>query len=113
MSEPVNLDALRAVIQEARGIGGQEPVFRSPPREKPEKIKPGKGFGKRLRTNGFGTLSLDEQERFQQSLRAHSIDFGLVGKGIGREVVLPQSSLEGEMAEVIRNLLASFGLAIG
>jgi hypothetical protein len=107
------MDALRAVIQEARGVAGQEPVFSSPPMEKPEKIKPGKGFGKRLRTNGFGTLSLDEQERFQQSLRVHSIDFGLVGKGISREVVLPQSSLEGEMAEVIRNLLASFGLAIG
>jgi hypothetical protein len=87
MLEPVNLDALKAIIREAREMGGQEPLMEGAPSEKPEKVKPGKGFGKRLRTNGFGTLSFDEQERFQQSLRAHSIDFGLVGKGIGREVV--------------------------
>jgi hypothetical protein len=106
------MDALREVIRDARGVEGQD-IAKREEKVKLEKAKPGKRFGRGLRTNGFGTLSLDEQEQFQQSLRARSIDFGLVGKGLGREVILPQSSLEGETAEVIRNLLASFGLAVG
>jgi hypothetical protein len=112
MSEPVNLDALREVMQDARGVEGKD-IAKREDKVKLDKGKPGKRFGKGLKTNGFGTLSLDEQEQFQQSLRAHSIEFGLTGKGLDREVILPQSSLEGETAEVIRNLLASFGLAVG
>lgn len=110
MSEPVNLDALREVIRDVRGMAGPEPAAE---RAQPEKAKPGKVSGKRLRTSGFGLLSLDDQERFMGGLRAQDIEFGLVGKGVDREAVLPQSSLEGEPAEALLNLLASFGLAVG
>jgi hypothetical protein len=69
--------------------------------------------GGRLRTHGFGLLSLDEQQQFQRELRARSIDFRLVGKGAGQEVSLLKASVDGDLSEVIRNLLAKFGLAIG
>lgn len=109
MSEPVNLDALSEVIRDARQTDRQEPAAAQPEKTKPEKAEP----GPRIRTSGFGTLSFDEQERFMEGLRARGIDFELAGKGAGREAVLPQSSLEGESAEAVLNLLASFGLAVG
>lgn len=108
MSEPVNLDALREAVRGAKNIDGQEQVVKGAERVKLEKAK----SGERLKTNGFGKLSLDDQERFMQGLRAKNIEFGLVGKGVDREVVLPQSSLEGKLAEVVMSLLASFGLAV-
>jgi hypothetical protein len=108
MSEPVNLDALREAVRDAKNIDWQEQAVKGAERVKLEKAK----SGERLRTNGFGTLSLDDQERFMQGLRAKDIEFGLVGKGADREVVLPQSSLEGKLGEVVMSLLASFGLAV-
>lgn len=110
MSEPVNLDALREVIREAGRVDQPPPGL---PAEEKARVKPAKGPGKGIRTCGFGSLSLDEQERFQRELRAQGIEFGLAGKGPGREVVLPPSSVEGESYEAILNLLAAFGLAIG
>jgi hypothetical protein len=108
MSEPVNLDALREAVRNAKNVDGQEQVVKGAEKSKLEKAK----SGERLRTNGFGKLSLDDQEQFMQGLRAKDIEFGLVGKGADREVVLPQSSLEGKSAEVVMSLLASFGLAV-
>jgi hypothetical protein len=116
MSEPVNLDALREAIRGAKGIAKQPPI--EPPIE-PRAESPivsggaKKKSGKRLRTYGFGLLSLDEQQRFQSELRAQNIAFKIAGKGAAQEIILLEADVNEVFPGGIENLLAAFGIAIG
>lgn len=116
MSERVDIDALKEAIQGARGVAKQpgiEPRIESHTEPRLAGGGAKKKSGKRLRTYGFGTLSLDEQQQFQSELRAHNIAFKIAGKGAEQEIILREADVAEVFPEGIERLLAAFGIAIG